>query len=922
MQELKKIKTIQVHRGGGLILSMDYSTLEVRIFCAICGDPLLKEVLNSGKDLHCQTARAIFPELKGLSDKEIKEHHNGLRSKAKSCFVAGTKVLMSNNSTKNIEDIKVGDVVVSREEFTDKLILSRVRHSGETNKVKELIELQLSNSTTLRCTPDHKIRLKNGKYKEAKYIVTQDIVDSEFSIISISHIQLTEAIPVYDIEVENESNSHNFCANGIFVHNCIFGLLYGKSTFNFAKEWGCTVDEAQAVLDGLMGAYPAIKTYVAAQHEFAKKNGYVANMFGQKRPLPGAQLPEFGPTKKQFRHAMNAAQNSPIQCFLGNTKIDLLDGTQVEIKDLVGNTDGKYVYSCKEDGTIIPGKIINAFESGKTTNLLKITLDNNETITCTKEHQFMLRSGKYAHAINLRVGDSLMPLYYNTDKEYLRILNNKSGKLKYVHRLVSEYYNRATVSNGFGNQGEVIHHIDFNRLNNNPTNLVIMDKLEHIKYHSNLIKETMQTKAEELGMSYSEYMRYIGGKYTNDRRSQDAKKRFEKVKNNGAKCYWEHFLTEEHAEKQKIAMAQKNKDRKTLYPDWDKHQREAVRKTVEDRIARTGNCFGLTKEEMRQSGLRTANYIWNDPILKEKLSQNIRDVGSRSVFLKFRKISLQMVNEYNKEILWSDQFESLYTDFRKKQKNPSAWPLYSKKLLDELIQEQFYNHKVVSIEHIHYEQPVSVYDIEIENKDNTHNFALSAGVFVHNSSASIMAWIAGTHVQEEFCLQNMQSVMIGGVHDSTYVDVYPGELITCMKIFNFHAEVAANKIHNWMNGVHLPADFGLGQSWGRELDVKKWEQQGDRCILTLKGGNVNWEYLKRELDEAYDYKLISIEDGDDIPPEEREDIPVRQSDKYVTVKLDFPDPHPNLEYKSKYYVGNKFFGERIDPRQNPIKSVL
>ena len=38
------------------------------------------------------------------------------------------------------------------------------------------------------------------------------------------------------------------------------------------------------------------------------------------------------------------------------------------------------------------------------------------------------------------------------------------------------------------------------------------------------------------------------------------------------------------------------------------------------------------------------------------------------------------------------------------------------------------NHKIVNIEYVH--QPCAVYDLEIE--DN-HNFALSAGVFVHNS---------------------------------------------------------------------------------------------------------------------------------------------------------------------------------------------
>ena len=643
--ELRKIKSIKDHRGGGLILSMDYSTLEVRIFCAICGDPLLKEVLNSGKDLHCQTARAIFPELKGLSDKEIKEHHNGLRSKAKSCFVAGTQVLMADNKTKNIEDIKPGEFVISKEESTNRLILSEVVESKETRKTRQLIELEFDNESILRCTPDHLIRLKNGKYKEAKLLTEDDEIDSINTLIKIKEIETIIPISVYDIEVLNESNSHNFCANGVFVHNCIFGLLYGKSTFNFAKEWGCTIDEAQVVLDGLLGAYPAIKTYVNEQHEFAKKNGYVVNMFGQKRPLPGAQLPEFGPTRKQFKHAMNAAQNSGIQCFTGDTKIDLLDGTTVTIDSLVNNFDNKYVLSCCEDGHIIPGKIINAMQTGITDRLCKIKLDNEEIIQCTPEHQFMLKDGTYKHAIDLKPSDGLM-----------------TNKL---------------------------------------------------------------------------------------------------------------------------------------------------------------NC------------------------------------------------------------------------------------------------------KIISIGLIALDKEVPVYDIEIENKNNTHNFALSAGVFVHNSSASIMAWIAGTHVQEEFCLQNMQSVMIGGVHDSTYVDVYPKELIKCMKIFNFHAEIAANKIHNWMNGVHLPADFGLGQSWGRELDVKKWElHDGNMCQLTLKGGDVNWEYLKRELDEAYDYKIVSIEDGDAITEEEHENIPVRQSNKYVTVTLDFIDPDPNIEYKSKYYVGNGTFGKRVDTRENPIKSLL
>ena len=254
VKNLKKIQQIVAHKGGGTILSYDFSTLEVRIFSAISCDSTLRDVLLSGADLHCNTARNIFPELKDMSDKEIKEHHSGLRSKAKSTM---------------------------------------------------------------------------------------------------------------------------------------FGLLYGKSAYNFSKEWGCTVEEAQETIDKMMGAYPGIKTYVEYQHKFAREHGYIVDVFGCTRPLPDAMLPDTKSNRKLLNHAMNPSQNSGIQCFVGDTKIPLLDGSVVEIQNLVNNFENKYVLSCCNDGKIIPGKIINAFKSGETDTVCKVTLDSGEIITCTPEHQFM-----------------------------------------------------------------------------------------------------------------------------------------------------------------------------------------------------------------------------------------------------------------------------------------------------------------------------------------------------------------------------------------------------------------------------------------------------------------------------------------------------------------------------------------------------
>lgn len=909
----KKIKQIQKHNGGGVILSYDFQTLEVKIFSAISCDKNLREVLLSGADLHCNTARNIYPELHGMSDKEIKEHHSGLRSKAKSCLVAGTQVLMSDGKTKSIEYVVPGDTVVSREEFTNKLILSKVVESKETKKTNHLIELEFDNGNILKCTPEHKIRLVSGEYKEAQFLISDEDVDSCNKLISVKRKELKDLVPVYDLEVSNDSNSHNFCANGVFVHNCMFGLLYGKTAFNFSKDWGVSVEEAQKIIDGMMGAYPGIKEYVEHQHQFARENGYVIDVFGCTRPLPDAQLPDTKQNRKRLSHAMNASQNSVIQCFTGDTKIDLLDGTTVSIDSLVNDFEGKYVLSCCDNGKIIPGKIINAMQTGKTNRLCKVTLDNGEIIKCTPEHQFMLRDGVYEHAINLKQGDSLMPCYKKKDVlGYYYVKRNDLTNKPWasVHRIVCKYYNRNI------EKSEVVHHKDFNKENNNPDNLVIMDKKEHIIYHSNIIRDTCKRHADEQGVSVHEYMRLMGLKYTSEQRSADVIKRINEIKEGKRENrMWAHFLTKEHSEKQSLAMSMKNRVRAQLYKEWDKNQREAVSKEMKRRLEVYGNTMCLSPDKLSEIGRRNINKIWQggDQNKIAYMKENIKRCGTNTSYFKFKKHVLKMIEEgiVSKESVLDDSFEEVWNDYRLNCGiRLASIPKYTKSLHDRFIKEVFNNHKVVSVELMTLEEEVPVYDIEIENNDNTHNFALSAGVFVHNSSASRMAWIAGTHIAEEMLMHNMQSVMIGGVHDSTYLDIYPGELVPIFKICQFHAATVPNVIYDWMNGNKMTIDFGLGQSWGREMDIKSFEEKEGKFILNLKGGNVNWDYLKRELDDGYEYELLEMKDGDPIPPEEREDLPIEVPTQFVSVKLAFPDPCPNMEFKSKYYVGNGYYGKR------------
>lgn len=95
-----------------------------------------------------------------------------------------------------------------------------------TKKDAQIIRLTLDNGKQIKCTPDHRIMLRDGSYKEAQYLTENDSLMSDVqSIISefnhriVKIEQLEEKEDVYDITVKE---THNFALEaGIFVHNCV-----------------------------------------------------------------------------------------------------------------------------------------------------------------------------------------------------------------------------------------------------------------------------------------------------------------------------------------------------------------------------------------------------------------------------------------------------------------------------------------------------------------------------------------------------------------------------------------------------------------------------------------------------------------------------------------------------------------------------
>ena len=168
-------------------------------------------------------------------------------------------------------------------------------------------------------------------------------------------------------------------------------------------------------------------------------------------------------------------------CFFGETKVALTDGRSVTFKELVTEEkSGKknYCYTIGLDGKIAIGEVKNPRITKQGTEVIKVVLDNGEEIICTPDHKFMLKGGGYKMAKNLTPDDSLMPLYRRyseiggriTIEGYEMVFDSNANKWIFTH-LLSDRYNIEREASSKDN-GDTIHHIDFNKLNNNPDNLV------------------------------------------------------------------------------------------------------------------------------------------------------------------------------------------------------------------------------------------------------------------------------------------------------------------------------------------------------------------------------------------------------------------------------------------------------------------
>ena len=339
---------------------------------------------------------------------------------------------------------------------------------------------------------------------------------------------------------------------------------------------------------------------------------------------------------------------------------------------------------------------------------IKVTLDNGEEILTTPEHPYMLRDGSYILAEDLKEGQSLMPMYFNETNGYETVkFNSEARGWHSIYKLVADYFKHDKIIETESRYDEstsklpykvAIHHIDFNKKNNNPENLKIMTSDEHWNYHNSL---SFENKSEEMKERIREASRQGA-----IRRNANPTERMIESRKENLKIGQDINCLPERKQQQSEVM---KKVRESYYTDMSEEERQRYLKLLSSGIKMSWEKGCFNTQKFHEARIREGKRLFGNKdnqihMMKCKMLKTLQRMIDDKV-----ELTVDNYNEYRK-LNHSSEYSKYFSSF------------------EEMIKEFNLNHKVIKVEKIILED-TPVYDIKVKDWEN---FVVDAGVVLHN----------------------------------------------------------------------------------------------------------------------------------------------------------------------------------------------
>lgn len=632
--------------------------------------------------------------------------------------------------------------VYSIQDKTNRLVPGKIKWCGKNYTSDKIVKVTLDNDGVIETAPEHPFILRDGssvradelklcdslmplyrKYDVPRYFKNtgkydyEKIYNPETNMWEWTHRLISNTIDetghLHHINYNRKDNTKlkigNWIKNEIAKENEIIYLNHKVKNIEIIDEYS---DVYCMTIEGPNGEQD--------RHSFATQYCFVKNSVDEDFFIP-------------IRGDKGGSDivSLPGGCLSLDTKIKLLDGRNESLQTLIKEyQEGKtnWIYSCNPTtGRVVPGIVSWAGITQKNTKVIKLTLDNNEEIICTPDHKFPIKYKGFVEAKDLNVNDSLIPLYTKIGdikdgwlgQGYELIFDNEDRKWKYTHRMVSEFLKDEVKTKIYKNEYctsdvDVVHHIDFNKTNNSPENLLWMNMDDHYMYHAKELQENALRGYEiwfkNIINNPAEWKKYSDSRINTLRKNWESKTEEEKreiiEKRRAGLIDWYNNLTPEQKEKRTNISKENNKKM------WES----------------PGHYEKVFKNQILQYNDTLKNlllsYVEKGIVQGTQLIDLINNTEEGKIFLdEFNRLNKNNVSRKIKDKFHHTHLDRLLT----------YCGFNSVRELKNI--HKYKNHKIAKIEFLDDRIDVGTITVDQEEKyHNYHTFALSCGVFTRNSN--------------------------------------------------------------------------------------------------------------------------------------------------------------------------------------------